>query len=352
MKLRVEQLESRRDRFCLGPIAITLKAGDCLAVMGANGAGKSTFLETLAGFVQPTSGRVLLDGHDITSRVPERRRIAYLPQDLALFPHLNVMQNVSFAVKRGAQRRKDDRVVRLVKGFGLESIGDRYPHQLSSGQAQRVAFARALAMDPAVLLLDEPTANLDLDGQRTLNSILEGCLAKRDLIVIYVTHNVLDGVSLANHLIVLEHGKAIQTGTPDEMFHSPADVRVAAHLGITNLWPARILDKTASAVHIKVENHELACAPQSTPNAPVFVGIGPGEVTLSSSAPADRTNSLQVTVQTLRVDGRTALLELAGGPAGLRASVLPAQTNNLQVGQTLWVTLPANRLRLIPACTK
>ncbi|MGH8127174.1 MAG: ABC transporter ATP-binding protein [Gammaproteobacteria bacterium] len=352
MTLRIDRLQAHRDRFSLGPIAITLEAGNCLAVMGANGAGKTTFLETMAGFVQSASGRILLDGRDITHRVPERRHIAYLPQDLALFPHLNVMQNISFAVKRGKQYRRRERIDPLIREFGLESISKRYPHQLSSGQAQRVAFARALAMDPAVLLLDEPTTNLDLAGQRSLNSSLQRFLVERGLIVIYVTHNIIDGVSLASHLIVLEHGKAIQTGTPDVVFHSPADARVAAHLGITNLWPAEVLDKTSSTARVRIGEHEFACAQRSLPNAPFFAGIGPGEIEVSSSVPADRANCLQVVVQRLQVSGRTALLELAGGPAGLRASVLPSRAGNIEVGQTLWVRLPADRLRLIPASSE
>lgn len=352
MTLRIERLQSHRDRFSLGPIAITLEAGNCLAVMGVNGAGKTTFLETLAGFVQSASGRVLLDGCDITHQVPERRRIAYLPQDLALFPHLNVMQNVSFSVKRGKQYQQRDRIDPLIREFGLESIRERYPHQLSSGQAQRVAFARALAMDPAVLLLDEPTTNLDLAGQRSLNSSLQRFLVEHGLIVIYVTHDIIDGVSLASHLIVLERGQAIQSGTPDAVFHNPADTRVAAHLGITNLWPAEVLDNTSSTVRVRIGEYELACAQQSIPNAPIFAGIGPGEIELSSSVPADRANCLQVVVQRLQVSGRTALLELAGGPAGLRASVPPWRAKNLEVGQTLWARLPADRLRLIPASSE
>lgn len=349
MTLQVELLQSRRDQFCLGPIEISMDIGGCLAVMGANGAGKTTFLETLAGFVQATAGRVVLNGVDITHKAPERRRIAYLPQDLALFPHLNVMQNVSFPIKRRKRNLQSSAVDRLIKEFGLEFLSDRYPHQLSSGEAQRVALARALAMNPVMLLLDEPTANLDLAGQHSLNSSLQRLVVEHGLIVIYVTHNLLDGVPLTGHAIVLEHGKAIQTGTPDAMFHNPVDVRVAAHLGITNLWPAKFLGATSSTVLVQIGRHELACAQSPIPDAPVFAGIGPGEVELSSSAPADRENCLQVVVESVQVNGRTALLELTGGPAGLRASVLPVQAGNLKIGQTLWATLPAARLRLIPA---
>lgn len=353
MTLRVDQLQSRRGRFSLGPVTIALESGTCLAVMGANGAGKTTFLETLVGFVQSTSGGVSLDGRDITHQVPEHRRIAYVPQDLALFPHLNVMQNIAFAVKCRERQQRARRIDPLINEFGLESISKHYPHQLSSGQAQRVAFARALAMEPAVLLLDEPTANLDLAGKRSIRANLQRSLDERGLIVIYVTHNMLDGMALTNQLAILERGQVIQVGTPDAVFHHPADARVATHLGITNLWPAQITNKTTAAVRVQIGSHEFLCYVQgAVPNAPVLLGVGPGEVQLYPAAPADPSNLLRVVVQALQFNGQTALLELAGGPPGLRAAVPPAQAETFTVGQTLWARLPVDRVRLIPAVTQ
>ena len=235
MTLRIEQLQSRQGRFSLGPVTLEMESGTCLAVLGANGAGKTTFLETLVGFVECTSGRVSLDGRDITHRVPESRCIAYVPQDLALFPHLNVTQNIAFTIRGKPRRSIARRVDPLIEEFSLESVRTHYPHQLSSGQAQRVAFARALAMDPAVLLLDEPTANLDLAGQRSIHANLQRSMLERGLIVTYVTHNILDGVALTDQLVILERGRMIQAGSPASVFHNPADASVAAHLDITNL---------------------------------------------------------------------------------------------------------------------
>lgn len=350
MTLRIEQLQSRRDRFTLGPITLALERGTCLAVMGANGAGKTTFLETLVGFVQCTSGGVSLDGRDITHQVPECRRIAYVPQDLALFPHLNVIQNIAFALKRRERGQLVGRIAPLIREFGLESISRHYPHQLSSGQAQRVAFARALAMKPAVLLLDEPTANLDLAGQHSIHASLQRSLVELGLIVIYVTHNMLDGMALTDRLAIFDHGQVIQAGNPRAVFGHPADARVATHLGITNLWPATIVEITSASARVQIGSHEFSCHVQDpTPNAPALLGIGPGEIEIYPAAPADLSNTLRVIVQALQINGQTALLELAGGPPRLRAAVPPVQAETLAVGQTLWARLPADRLRLIPA---
>ncbi|HZX70059.1 MAG TPA: ABC transporter ATP-binding protein [Rhodanobacter sp.] len=353
MTLRVEQLQSGRSGFSLGPVTITVESGTCLALMGANGAGKTTFLETLVGFVQCTSGSVSLDGRDITHEVPERRRIAYVPQDLALFPHLDVTRNIAFAVKRGGRRQLEGRIDPLIKEFGLESVSRHYPHQLSSGQAQRVAFARALAMEPAVLLLDEPTANLDLAGQRSIHASLRRSLLERGLVVIYVTHNILDGMALTDQLAILDRGRVIQTGSPDVVFHHPVDARVAAHLGITNLWPAQITDEAPAAAGVRIGSHDFFChAQRPAPNTSVLLGIGPGEIELYAMPPADLSNTLRVVIQALQVNGQTALLELAGGLPGLRAAVPPAQAETLVVGQALWARLPADRLRLIPAAAR
>ncbi|MEO8779141.1 MAG: ABC transporter ATP-binding protein [Rhodanobacter sp.] len=350
MTLQVEQLQSGRSGFSLGPVTMTVESGTCLALMGANGAGKTTFLEALVGFVKCTSGSVSLDGRDITHEVPERRRIAYVPQDLALFPHLDVTQNIAFAVKRKERRHAAGRSDELIREFGLESVSKHYPHQLSSGQAQRVAFARALAMEPAVLLLDEPTANLDLAGQRSIHASLRRSLLERGLVVIYVTHDILDGMALTGQLAILERGRVIQSGRPDAVFHRPADARVATHLGITNLWPAQITDETPAMVRVRIGSHGFVChARRPASNTPVLLGIGPGEVELYSTPPADLSNTLRVVVQTLQINGQTALLELADGPPGLRAAVPPAQAENFVLGQALWARLPADRLRLIPA---
>ncbi|MGH8279680.1 MAG: ABC transporter ATP-binding protein, partial [Gammaproteobacteria bacterium] len=191
MTLTIEDLQARRGTFAIGPINARLEAGDALALMGANGAGKTTCLETVAGFFRATSGRIQLDGSDITHWVPERRRFAYLPQDLALFPHLDVAGNIGFAAKPSEPGERRNQIAALIEEFELGAIRSFYPHQLSRGQAQRVAIARALATNPTALLLDEPTTNLDPAGQRSFNSHMRKLLAERRLAVIYATHNVL-----------------------------------------------------------------------------------------------------------------------------------------------------------------
>ncbi|MGH8112840.1 MAG: ABC transporter ATP-binding protein [Rhodanobacteraceae bacterium] len=347
MKLAIEQVQTRRGSFAVGPVTAQLAPGGCLALMGANGAGKTTVLETLAGFFQPATGRVLLDGKDLTNVVPERRHFAYLPQDLALFPHLNVVQNVAFAARQRNSTRGRHAVAALLEEFDLGALATHQPRQLSRGQAQRVALARALAAEPALLLLDEPTASLDIAGRRSFNGHLQRLLRERRLMVIYATHNVVDSLSLATQLIVLHAGKVVQAGTPGSLFEVPANAYVAELLGITNLWPVDAVDVSGEAATVHLAGHALACTQQPVPSRVAFAAIGPGEVEVFGAAPADATNCFEAVVQALQVSGESALVDLGCSLARLRAAVPPWRASEMAPGKKLWIRLPANRLRLI-----
>lgn len=352
MTLSIENLQAKRGKFSIGPVNAHLEAGEALVLMGANGAGKTTLLETIAGFFRATSGHVRLDELDVTHSAPERRRFAYLPQDLTLFPHLDVLGNVGFAARGRTPGARQNAIADLIEEFDLGPLRKFYPNQLSRGQAQRVAIARALAMNPAVLLLDEPTTNLDLAGQRSFNAHMRKLLAERQPAIIYATHNVLDSLSLANQLIILDQGKVVQAGTPTTLFREPADIQVAELLGITNLWPAEILDDPAGSLRICIEGCVFSCMQQRVPPGPLCAAIGPGEVELLPVAPHDANNCFSVTVQTTQISGQTALVDLTGGPDGLRAAIPPAQAMGLTIGQQLWARLPVERLRLIRASAR
>lgn len=341
MKLVIEGLRTRRGAFVAGPVTIGLEAGDCLALMGANGAGKTTLLETLAGFHAPEAGRIRLDGEDLTRVVPERRRFAYLPQDLALFPHLTVARNVAFA----ARAHEGDEVASLLDEFELTPLAALYPHQLSRGQAQRVALARALAARPRVLLLDEPTASLDLPGRRSFDAHMRRLLGRRDLIVVYATHNLLDGFAFATRLMVLERGRVAQAGAPAALLRAPADIYVAELLGITNRWPVQSVRRTVDACYARVPGAELRCVPADA--TPAFLAIGPGEVGIELEVPSDDVNVIEATVDSVQLSGQAAQLGLASALGHVHAALLPQHAAGIAVGQRLWIRLPAERLRLL-----
>ncbi|MFD8080420.1 ABC transporter ATP-binding protein [Kitasatospora sp. NPDC059722] len=223
----------------LSGIDLSVEEGALACILGPSGCGKSTLLRVVAGFHPAASGSVVLHGRtldDGRSRVAaERRNIGLVPQDGALFPHLTVAGNIGFGLPR-AERRS--RVAELLDLIGLAGLGDRRPHQLSGGQQQRVALARALAPRPQLLLLDEPFAALDAALRAELRREVASTLRKAGTTAILVTHDQDEALAFADTIAVLREGRIAQAGTPDVLYHRPADAAVARVLGEANLVPA------------------------------------------------------------------------------------------------------------------
>ncbi|GAA2237112.1 ABC transporter ATP-binding protein [Kitasatospora cystarginea] len=225
----------------LSGVDLVVEDGALACVLGPSGCGKSTLLRVIAGFHPAAAGRVSLGERtldDGRSRLPaERRRIGYVPQDGALFPHLTVAGNIGFGLPRGRRREKAAELLALV---GLDGLGDRHPHQLSGGQQQRVALARALATEPELLLLDEPFAALDAALRTELRTEVAATLRRAGATAILVTHDQEEALSFADTIAVMRAGRIAQQAAPHELYHAPADAAVAGFLGEANLVPARL----------------------------------------------------------------------------------------------------------------
>ena len=207
--------------------------GEFLVLLGPSGCGKTTLLRMIAGLEQPTEGEILLGGKDVSGLPPRARRIAMVFQSYALYPHMTVANNIAFPLKaQGMDPDERTKKVEWAAGlFGIERLLQRRPRQLSGGERQRVALARALVREPSVFLLDEPLSNLDAKLRAAARDDLMEFQRRIGITTIYVTHDQVEAMGMGDRIAVMNHGKVRQLGTPEEVYHHPADVFVAQFLG-------------------------------------------------------------------------------------------------------------------------
>ncbi len=233
------EVRALRKHFAGGVIAVdgmnlTIEKGEHLVLLGPSGCGKTTVLRLIAGLEQPTSGEVLIGGNPMTGLPPRARQVAMVVQSYALYPHKTVLGNIIFPLKAAGVDKADRkrRAEAVARQLGIGSLLTRYPRQLSSGERQRVALARALVRSPSVFLLDEPLSNLDAklraSARQDLKQLQEHLGATT---MIYVTHDQDEAMALGNRIAVMERGKILQVGTPQEIYHHPANEFVATFLG-------------------------------------------------------------------------------------------------------------------------
>ncbi len=241
--IELSGLSKRFSEIAVDNIDLTVASGEFFSLLGPSGCGKTTTLRLIAGFEQPTSGRILLDGVDVSEVPPHRRNVNTVFQSYALFPFLDVRDNVAFGLRhRGVGKadlvRRVDEALDLVK---MTSFAKRRPGQLSGGQQQRVALARALVLNPAVLLLDEPLGALDAKLRRSLKVELKALQERVGITFLYVTHDQEEALTMSDRLAVMNAGKIVQIGTPRQVYEEPADTYVADFLGAANLMEIEVI---------------------------------------------------------------------------------------------------------------
>jgi len=271
----------------LDQVSLGVQRGEMIALLGSSGCGKTTLLRSIAGFVIPDSGAIRVDGRDITRLPPEARATAMMFQSYALWPHMSVADNIGYGL-RMRNWKKDAiaaRVAEMLKLLQLEGFGPRPVTQLSGGQRQRVALGRALAVDPHLLLLDEPMSNLDYKVRLELRHELRALQQRIGITAVYVTHDREEALTLADRIAVIDAGRIVQIGAPEEIFHRPTSAFVAGFMGADNsLDVARGGDGALQAVgldttpdqrirvHFRSDSARLAPAASVTSNVPSGAG--------------------------------------------------------------------------------
>src|SRR2546421_1918255 len=225
------------DVTALDGISISVKPGEFLALLGPSGCGKTTLLRTIGGFIDPTSGRILIDGRDMAGTPPNRRPVNTVFQNYALFPHLNVADNIAFGPRRHgiAEDLIREDIARVLGLVGLEGYQSRNPGELSGGQQQRVALARAIINRPKVLLLDEPLGALDLKLREQMQMELKSIQNEVAITFIYVTHDQDEALTMSDRIAVFDAGRVEQVGTPAEVYEQPQTAFVAGFVGVSNV---------------------------------------------------------------------------------------------------------------------
>ena len=244
-------------------INLHMPGGEFFSMLGPSGCGKTTTLRMIAGFEQPSAGRILLDGEDMTGTPPHRRHVNTVFQNYALFPHLNVFDNVAFGLRRQRVERSEvqRRVAEALELVQLTGFEKRRPAQLSGGQQQRVALARALVLKPAVLLLDEPLGALDAKLRKQLQIELKALQQQVGITFIYVTHDQEEALTMSDRIAVMSNGRVEQVGPPRLVYEEPSTVFVADFLGVSNLMQvtARGADGQGRC-RVRLDNFELQAA--------------------------------------------------------------------------------------------
>lgn len=324
--------------------------GEVTAVLGPNGSGKSTLLAAIAGLLPIDRGRIALDGEVFDDpangvrRATERRRVGVVFQDLLLFEHLDVRDNVAFGPRSAGRSRREarERAQRHLEDIGIAHVARRRPAELSGGEAQLVALARALATGPALLLLDEPLAALDVETRRRVRQVLAEHLASFRGPTVLVTHEPLEAIALADRLVIIEAGRITQRGPVAEVARRPRSPWVAALVGL-NLYRGRA---RAGVIHLDA----TTIVPAEQAQGEVFAVIHPRAVAVHRRRPeGSPRNVWRGEAAGLDVHGDRARLEVAG-PLRIVAEVTPAAVSELDLarGGDVWVSVKATEVDVYP----
>jgi putative spermidine/putrescine transport system ATP-binding protein len=326
-------------------VSFGLGQGQFMTLLGPSGSGKTTTLMMVAGFEQPTQGRIVARGRDISQLPPHQRDFGVVFQGYALFPHMSVQENVEFALRmRRVERHvRRQRALEMLDKVGLADFAHRRPRELSGGQQQRVALARALAFEPDLLLLDEPLAALDKKMREALQTEIKDLQRKTGVSVLFITHDQDEAMMMSDVVAVMENGRIAQIDTPEQVYNHPADRFVATFLGETNLLPCEVLGADGALVRVRMAGGVIGLA-RPGPAAAAASGnatlslrpealrlLGPDETadTVADAEILDRVFLGQQTRYTLHALGQT-VVALCNPSAGQGSN--PAKGAHVRIG--------------------
>ncbi|MCD6524769.1 MAG: ATP-binding cassette domain-containing protein [Thermococcus sp.] len=342
--LRAEGISKDWREFHLRDITFEVEAGEHFIILGPSGAGKTVLLEIIAGIIEPDSGRIYLNGRDVTELPPEKRGLAYVPQNYALFPNMSVYDNIAFGLKvRKVPKPEIKRRVREIsKVLGIEHLLHRKPRTLSGGEQQRVALARALVVEPPLILLDEPFANLDVQTRSRLIGEMKRWREELGFTALHVTHSFEEAVSLGDRVGVMLGGRLVQVGSVKEVFSKPASEEVARFLGFEN-----IIEGIAEGRKLRANGVEIELPVEA--KGRVRVGLRPEDIILSlEPIRTSARNEFKATVESVEELGPLIRVHLRIGNLHLRAFITRSSMLEMGItkGREVYVSFKASALHV------
>jgi len=357
--LRVHEARVCYGAHCvLDGVSLSAEGGEFIALLGSSGCGKTTLLRAICGFVPVASGAISVGDRDITRLPPDKRNIAMVFQSYALWPHMTVTQNMAYGLKlrRASRTEIAARIAALLTMLRLEGLGERKVTALSGGQRQRVALGRALAINPQILLLDEPLSNLDTRIREEVRHEIKTLQQSLGITTVHVTHDRQEAMVMADRIAILDAGQVAQIGTPEEIYNRPNSPFVAGFMGATNVVP---LTLTRAEGRIVIAEGRFNCGVAI--DQPGFVADGTGQMSTGTSAVAHfRSEQARLCPPDQRLDGclvlrgRITQASYLGGFYRYALGVGPHQylvddQRRLSIGDAIGIALPASALHLYPA---
>ena len=307
----IDNLHINLGEFRLNGVSLSLDRGDYLSIIGPTGAGKTIFLESIVGFWRPDQGRIILDGKEITTALPEKRHIGIVYQDYALLPHMTVYQNIAYGLKKHKPENMDEAIRRMAGSLHIDHLLHRKPTTLSGGEQQRVALARVLIVEPALLLMDEPFSALDQQTRRRARLLLKAAIRDHATTVIHITHDLDDAWALANKLAVFKDGRLLQMGALQEVFNRPKNRFVAEFVG-TGFYRGTVVTGKNGNANIDLGGIVLESLDQAHNGDAVNVAIRHEDIRVTRNKPAHANgdNVVNAAIQDIVPEGSSSLLDL------------------------------------------
>lgn len=344
--------QTHGSRTTLKGVNLSIEQGEILAVVGPTGAGKTTMLRLIDQLDEPASGKVLFDGQEVTPRIRTavRRRISMVLQKPVVFD-ASVFDNVAYplCVRRYDREAIRERVNSMLKVVGLADYQKRNARTLSGGETQKVALARALVTEPEVLLLDEPTANLDPASLNSIEDLILRFNRDKGVAIVIATHEMAQGQRLAHRIGVMMEGELIQVGTPQEIFYNPSDLRVARFVGVDNILMGTITSNEGGLAQIRLDGHSLEAVTNHPIGEDVYVFVRPEEITVSLQPPSSSArNSLSGELRLVALSGPLARVEIDCKPTMVALLTRrSAEEMGLRVGQRVHASFKATAVHVI-----